>query len=98
MVMLVNSVVETPQVDNSIKVEQLLQMAGLISVGLAFSNMLPLPGLDGNALVLVTVEMIRGRKISEKTERIINVVGFVVLIALVILALTSDILRIKEGF
>lgn len=98
MVMLVNSVVETPQVDNSIKVEQLLQMAGLISVGLAFSNMLPLPGLDGNALVLVTVEMIRGKKISEKTERILNVVGFVVLIALVILALTSDILRIKEGF
>lgn len=97
MVMLVNQVVETPYVDNSLKVEQLLQMAGLISVGLAFSNMLPLPGLDGNALVLVTVEMIRGKKISAKTEKIINAVGFVVLIALVILAFASDIIRIKDG-
>ena len=68
MVMMVNQVVETPDVDNSLKVEQLLQMAGLISVGLAFSNMLPLPGLDGNALVLVTVEMIRGKKISVMTR------------------------------
>ncbi len=98
MVMLVNQVVETPDVDNSLKVEQLLQMAGLISVGLAFSNMLPLPGLDGNALVLVTVEMIRGKKISIKTEKVINAIGFVVLIALVILAFASDILRIKDGF
>lgn len=97
MVALVNTVVETPNVQDSVKIEQLLQMAGLISVGLAFSNMLPLPGLDGNALVLVTVEMIRGRKISAKTEKIINAVGFIVLIALVILAFASDIIRLKDG-
>ena len=91
---LVSDVVDEPTTDNSQKISDLGLMAGLISVGLAFSNMLPLPGLDGNALVLIVVEMIRGKKLSLRTEQIINAVGFVVLIGLVIFALYSDILRL----
>ena len=91
---LVSDVVDAPQVDDKAKLYNLGLMAGLISVGLAFSNMLPLPGLDGNSIVMVTVELIRGRKISLKTERVINVIGFAVLIVLVILALYSDITRL----
>jgi regulator of sigma E protease len=91
---IVSNVVDAPKTDNSVKLENLGTLAGLISVGLAFSNMLPLPGLDGNALILLVVEMIRGRKLSLQTERVINAVGFVVLIALVIFALSSDIMRL----
>lgn len=91
---LVSDVVDEPTTNNSQKISDLGLMAGLISVGLAFSNMLPLPGLDGNALVLIVVEMIRGKKLSLRTEQIINAVGFVVLIGLVIFALYSDILRL----
>lgn len=91
---IVSDVVDAPQTDNSVKVEYLGTLAGLISVGLAFSNLLPLPGLDGNVMVLVVIEMIRGKKISIKTERVINAIGFVVLISLVIFALSSDIMRL----
>lgn len=91
---IVSDVVDAPKTDNSVKVEYLGTLAGLISVGLAFSNLLPLPGLDGNVMVLVVIEMIRGKKISLKTERVINAVGFVVLISLVIFALSSDIMRL----
>jgi len=91
---IVSDVVDAPTTDNSMKVEYLGTLAGLISVGLAFSNLLPLPGLDGNVMVLVVIEMIRGKKISLKTERVINAVGFVVLISLVIFALSSDIMRL----
>jgi len=91
---IVSDVVDAPKTDNSVKIENLGILAGLISVGLAFTNLLPLPGLDGNAMVLVVIEMIRGKKLSMKTERIINAVGFVVLIALVIFALSSDIMRL----
>ena len=91
---IVSDVVDAPATDNSVKLENLGTLAGLISVGLAFSNLLPLPGLDGNAMVLVVIEMIRGKKISLQTERVINGVGFVVLIALVIFALSSDIMRL----
>jgi len=91
---IVSDVVDAPKTQNSVKVEYLGTLAGLISVGLAFSNLLPLPGLDGNVMVLVVIEMIRGKKISIKTERVINAVGFVVLISLVIFALSSDIMRL----
>ena len=91
---IVSDVVDAPATNNSVKLENLGTLAGLISVGLAFSNLLPLPGLDGNAMVLVVIEMIRGKKISLQTERVINGVGFVVLIALVIFALSSDIMRL----
>lgn len=91
---IVSDVVDAPKTDNSVKVEYLGTLAGLISVGFAFSNLLPLPGLDGNVMVLVIIEMIRGKKISLKTERVINAVGFVVLISLVIFALSSDIMRL----
>ena len=91
---IVSDVVDAPATDNSVKLENLGTLAGLISVGLAFTNLLPLPGLDGNAMVLVVIEMIRGKKISLQTERVINGIGFVVLIALVIFALSSDIMRL----
>lgn len=91
---IVSDVVDQPDTNNTQKLENLGILAGLISVGLAFSNLLPLPGLDGNAMVLVVVEMIRGKKLSLKTERVINAIGFVVLIALVLFALSSDILRL----
>ena len=94
IVTMVNDVVATPQVDNSLKAESLLQMAAFISVGLAFTNLLPLPGLDGNALVIVIVEMIRGKKLSLQSEKVLNIIGFGVLIALTIFALSSDILRL----
>jgi regulator of sigma E protease len=58
--------------------------------------MLPIPGLDGNAIVLTVVEMIRGKKLSRKSEQIINVIGFIMIIGLVIFALVSDIIRLSR--
>jgi membrane-associated protease RseP (regulator of RpoE activity) len=89
-------VVDAPDTDNSEKIEMLLILLGGISVGLAFTNMLPIPGLDGNAIVLTVVEMIRGKKLSRKSEQVINVIGFVMIIALVIFALVSDIIRLSR--
>ncbi len=92
----VSDVVDAPKVESSIKVETLVLLAGGISTGLAITNLLPLPGLDGNAIVLTVVEMIRGKKLSRKAEKVINVVGFCVIIGLVIFALVSDIIRLSR--
>lgn len=92
----VSDVVDAPKVESSVKLETLLVLAGGISIGLAFTNMLPIPGLDGNAIVLTVVEMIRGKKLSRKTEQIINVIGFVMIILLVIFALVSDVIRLSR--
>lgn len=92
---IVSDVVDAPKTNSGQKVENLGFLAGLISVGLAFTNLMPLPGLDGNALVLLIIEMIRGKKLSMNTERVINVLGFIFLITLTLFVLTSDIMKLK---
>ena len=96
IVSVVSDVIDNPQTDTGVKIEFLINFAGFISVALFCSNMLPIPGLDGNAMVLMLIEMIRGKKLSLKTETIINVIGFVCILALVGLALYSDIFRLVK--
>jgi regulator of sigma E protease len=96
MVSAVSDVVELDEVETVDKVETLVLIAGAISIGLAFTNLLPLPGLDGNAIVLLVIETIRGKRISKKTEYVINVIGFIVIVSLVIFALASDIIRLRS--
>lgn len=83
-------------VDSSIasKISSVMYMSGVISIGLVFTNLLPIPGLDGVQILLLVVEMIIGRKLSKKAEGVVNVIGFVALIGLVIFALASDVIRI----
>ena len=76
------------------KIYMLIVICGIISIGLTFTNLLPIPGLDGVQIILIVVEMIIGRRLSKKAEGVINVVGFFLLIALVIFAFASDIIRI----
>ena len=71
-----------------------VQMAGIISIGLVLTNMLPIPGLDGVQVILIVVEMIMGHSMSKKAENVINVAGFVLLICLALFAFASDIIRI----
>lgn len=77
-----------------IKIYNVISLAGIISIGLTFTNMLPIPGLDGIQVILVIVEMIIGRPLSDKAEKTINIVGFFMLIGLVLFAFASDIIRI----
>lgn len=86
-------------VDDSIeeKVVSVFMLSGYISIGLAFTNLLPIPGLDGVQIVLIIAEMIIGRHLSKKTENVINAIGFVLLIVLVLFALASDVIRIFVG-
>jgi RIP metalloprotease RseP len=96
MITAVSDVVEHEEISISDKAETLVLIAGAISIGLAFTNLLPLPGLDGNAIVLLVIETIRGKRISKKTEYVINVIGFIVIVSLVIFALASDIIRMRS--
>ena len=88
----------TAIVDSSLSVKgkalELLQISAIISMGLAFTNMLPIPGLDVNQLLLLVIEMVTGKKLSEKAEKGLTVVGFACLIVLFLFALSSDIIRI----
>jgi regulator of sigma E protease len=55
-----------------------------ISVGLAIFNFLPVPALDGGRLVFLGIELVSGRKVNQRAETVVHLVGFVFLIALVL--------------
>jgi regulator of sigma E protease len=65
-----------------------------LSIMLAFLNILPIPALDGGHVVFVLWEMITGRKPSQKVLEYAQVVGFIILLALIVLANGNDILRL----
>ena len=65
----------------------------LLSIILAFMNILPIPALDGGHVMFLMYEMITGRKPNDKFMEIAQMVGFFLLIALVLYANGNDIYR-----
>ena len=65
----------------------------LISIILAFMNVLPIPALDGGHVMFLIYEMVSGRKPSDKFMEISTMIGFFILIAIVLYANGNDIVR-----
>ncbi len=65
----------------------------LISIILAFMNVLPIPALDGGHVMFLLYEMITGRKPNEKFLEYAQMIGFFLLIGLVLYANGNDIYR-----
>ncbi|PWS31243.1 RIP metalloprotease RseP [Pedobacter paludis] len=68
-------------------------LTGLISMALAFMNLLPIPGLDGGHVVFLLIEMVQRKPVSEKVLERAQIVGFVILICLMVFAFGNDILK-----
>ena len=68
-------------------------MTAFLSIILAFMNFLPIPALDGGYILFILVEMITGRKPSDKFIGYANTVGFAILILLLIYANGMDVVR-----
>ena len=65
--------------------------SAMFSVWLAFLNILPIPGLDGGHAVFILIEMITGKKPTEKTMEIAQTIGVVILLSLMALVFGNDI-------
>ncbi|KQC02211.1 RIP metalloprotease RseP [Pedobacter sp. Hv1] len=70
------------------------RLTGLISMALAFMNLLPIPALDGGHVVFLIIEMIKGKPLGDKFMERAQVVGFVILLSLMVFAFGNDILKI----
>jgi regulator of sigma E protease len=69
-------------------------LTAVFSIILAFMNILPVPGLDGGHALFTIVEMVTGRKPSDKFMEYAQIVGFVLLLALMAYAMGLDIWRL----
>lgn len=63
----------------------------LLSVNLGIMNMLPIPALDGGRFLFLIIEGIRRKKIPEEKEAVVNFIGFVLMIALMVVVFFNDI-------
>jgi regulator of sigma E protease len=76
----------------------LLHWAAFLSMNLAVLNLFPIPGLDGGRIVFVLLEWVRGgRRITPKTESLVHLIGFALLLAVILYFTYFDILRIISG-
>jgi len=75
------------------------EITAFLSIMLGFMNLLPIPALDGGHVVFTLWEMITGRKPGDKFLEYAQVVGFILLIALLLFANGNDVYRhLKDYF
>ena len=75
-------------------VQEFIYLLSVVSLSLGVTNLLPIPALDGGKILLLIVEAIRRKPLSEKIEINIQLLGFSLLIALSMYITISDISRL----
>lgn len=69
-------------------------LTALLSIILAFMNVLPIPALDGGHVMFLLFEIVTGRKPGEKFLEYAQITGMIILIALLLFANGNDINRL----
>lgn len=69
-------------------------LTGFLSIILAVMNILPIPALDGGHVLFLLFEVVTGKKPSDKFLEYAQIVGMVILLALLLYANGNDILRL----
>lgn len=75
----------------------LVSLTAMISVNLAILNLLPIPVLDGGHILFFALETVLRRPVPEKIRVLTTKAGFVLLMALMLMATANDILRLISG-
>lgn len=71
-----------------------LNILALLSVMLGVMNLIPIPALDGGHILFTIYEIITGKKPSDKFLYVTQIIGMVLIFALMFLAFGNDIARL----
>lgn len=66
----------------------------LISANLGVMNLLPIPALDGGRILIYLVEVVRRKPMNQNLEAKINFLGFALLMALMVVVMYQDIMKL----
>ncbi|MEZ4826600.1 MAG: site-2 protease family protein [Bacteroidia bacterium] len=75
-------------------IKAFLTLTGMLSMILAFVNILPIPALDGGHVVFLLIEAITRKEPSVKVRIIAQQIGMVFILGLMLLILANDIFRL----
>jgi regulator of sigma E protease len=74
--------------------EFIWNFTALFSIGLAFMNLLPIPGLDGGHALFTIAEMITGKTLNDKAAGYVQTAGMIILLTLMALTFGKDIIEL----
>jgi regulator of sigma E protease len=69
-------------------------ITAFLSIMLGFMNLLPIPALDGGHVLFTLYEMASGRKPNDRFLEYAQITGFILLIALLLLANGNDVVKL----
>ncbi|MEE9167980.1 MAG: RIP metalloprotease RseP [Candidatus Neomarinimicrobiota bacterium] len=72
----------------------LLNLLAVISVNLAFINIMPIPALDGGHIMIILIEAIARRQLSAKVRMVIQQAGMALLLLLILVIIYNDLTRL----
>jgi regulator of sigma E protease len=70
-----------------------IYLIALISVAMGFTNLLPIPALDGGRILFTLPELFFNRRVPPEYENMIHLVGFAALILLMVFITAQDIIN-----
>jgi regulator of sigma E protease len=73
---------------------QFWSITGFLSLALAFTNLLPIPALDGGHTVWIVYEMVTGRRLSDKFLETAQKIGMSILLFLIGYAIVNDLYKL----
>jgi regulator of sigma E protease len=74
---------------------EFLHFLAIISINLAVVNFLPIPVLDGGHMVILIIEKIRGKPVSERLLVIVTITGLCIVLALMVFTIAIDITKFE---
>lgn len=74
---------------------EFLHFLAIISINLAVVNFLPIPVLDGGHMVILIIEKIRGKPVSERILVIVTIAGLCIVLCLMLFTIVIDITKFE---
>lgn len=71
-----------------------LSMMAMLSVALGIMNLMPIPVLDGGHLMILGIEIIRGKPLSLRQMEILQQVGLSLILLLMVVVMRNDLARL----
>jgi regulator of sigma E protease len=71
----------------------MINWMGILSLSLAIFNLLPIPVFDGGHIMFLGLAQLRGRSLSQRTEKVVTNVGMSLIICFVLFVTYHDISR-----
>lgn len=77
----------------SMGIQNFILFVALVSLLLAFGNLIPILPLDGGHIVILIIEAIRRKPVSRKFLEIYNTIGIVIIVSLFMIGVVFDIIN-----